>query len=220
MEKLSTSELIKICCTENDRYRRGQLSEDQYSLELFRRAIVEQDQQAWEAIHEQYWRLIAKWVNGPTDQVHDRVQTAYLKFLKAIHPHTFDNKFATIGHLMAFLRCCAHSVKVDDARRVAREELYGPFISWDNIRENKMAQESESALERLSRKELLAYIEQSMLDDQERLVMRLSLLGYAPKQIAEKAKHTFRDVKEVYKIKERILSRLSNDPRLHSQWQL
>lgn len=218
MSKLSTPELIQASNAENQQYRRGQPMEGTHSLELFRRAVGEQDQQAWEAIYARYWRLMAHWVNGPLDQVQDRVQTAYLKFLHAIQPQSFAGKFATIGHLMAFLKRCAYAVRIDANRARARQEIYGPPGSWDEIPESHTLPSDEPELERIARKELLAYVEAQMRDDQERIVLHLTLLGCTPRQVAEKAPALFPTPAEVYKVKERVLLRLSSDPRLR-EWQ-
>jgi DNA-directed RNA polymerase specialized sigma24 family protein len=79
--------------------------------------IEERDQEAWTGIHNQYQRLVAKWVNGPPDQSDERINEAFAKFWTTIAPKSFTHKFAGIGKVMAYLQSCARSVGIDIHRR-------------------------------------------------------------------------------------------------------
>lgn len=53
---LSIPEVAQKCSEENARYRRSQSDERGYCFELFRRAVVEDCQEAWETIYRQFER--------------------------------------------------------------------------------------------------------------------------------------------------------------------
>ncbi len=99
MENIPTPQLTEMCRRESERYRRGQSGERGYCYELFRRAIVDGDQQAWRAIYEQYRRLVGTWVGGPADWIDERVNHAFAKFWHAINADGFCTRFSTIGDL-------------------------------------------------------------------------------------------------------------------------
>jgi hypothetical protein len=77
---IPTTELAQLCREESERYRRHRRDDGDHCFELFRRAIVDRDQQAWTGVYEQYRRLVAKWVDGSPDQVDERTNRAFEKF--------------------------------------------------------------------------------------------------------------------------------------------
>ena len=62
VESLTISQLAERCQAERERYRRTRQADEVYCLELFRRALTEQDEAAWEVIYRQYQPLVTHWV--------------------------------------------------------------------------------------------------------------------------------------------------------------
>lgn len=219
-DQIPTPELAQKCREESERYRRGRSDARGHCYELFRRAIVDRDQRAWTAVYEQYRRLVAKWVNGPPDQVDDRIHEAFERFLRAVKPQTFTNRFAGIGKVMAYLRVCARSVRVEKAREDdRRERAEGLWQYQADVVGRQSDSPDEQALEHVLSQELSEHIEQCLNDEQERLVVHLSFkVGLMPRQIAQEHPDRFANVEEVRRVKERVVLRLSSDPRLQSWW--
>src|SRR5260370_16961869 len=59
---LSINELARSCSEETNKFLRQSVSNDCYCLELFRRAIVKRDDDAWACIYQQYAPLVLTWV--------------------------------------------------------------------------------------------------------------------------------------------------------------
>ncbi len=213
-DEISTIELARMCYKESERYRRRRPDDGGHCFELFHRAIANRDQQAWAAICEQYWRLIARWVNGPPDQVDARVNTTFARFWQAVPPRNFS-KFSGTGKLMAFLRACARSVRIDEHRRQKRRNLVGLEDAPLEVDDTTAPQ----AMDNVSRRELSAHIKRRLRDEQEHLLFDLSFtVGLKPRQIAQEYPDHFTDVAQVRRIKERIVLRLKNDLRLQEWW--
>jgi RNA polymerase sigma factor (sigma-70 family) len=215
-DEIATTELARMCREESERYRRGRHGERGRCFELFRRAIVGRDQGAWTAICEQYWRLVIKWVNGPPDEVDARANRAFAKFWEAVPSETFG-KFDGIGRIMSFLRKCARSVSIDEHRR---EEKHKLSVSLESVTAGTGDTTALRAIDNVLLQELFERIEGRLRDEQERLVFRLSFqVGLMPRQIAQEYPDQFVDVGEVRRIKERVVLRLSTDPRLREWWE-
>src|SRR4249920_4093611 len=63
MDLLSINDLARCCSEETNKFLKQSVSNDQYCLELFRRAISKRDEDAWACIYQQYAPLVLTWVN-------------------------------------------------------------------------------------------------------------------------------------------------------------
>ncbi len=64
--QLTLDALVRRCAAENDCFRRNQPSDPRYAYELFRRALVERNDDAWAALYELYCPLVEHWVRKNT----------------------------------------------------------------------------------------------------------------------------------------------------------
>ncbi len=213
--EISTPKLAQMCHEESEQYRRHRSSDRGHCYELFRRAIVDCDERAWDFIYGQYQRLVIKWVRGPDGCVDDRVNGTWVRFWKAIDPATFPRKFAGTGKIIRFLQACARSECIDEHRREEKQELLADLE--DVTEANNMT--ANPAIDKVVQDELFAYIEEQLRDDQERLVIHLSFrVGLAPRLIAREYPEIFDSIAEIRRIKERVVLRLSTDLRLRDWW--
>ena len=51
-EQLSINELARCCSEETNKFLKQNVSNDRYCLELFRRAIIRRDDDAWSSIYQ------------------------------------------------------------------------------------------------------------------------------------------------------------------------
>jgi len=212
---ITTIELKESCREESKRYQKGRSVRKGACYELFRRAIVDKEQEAWAAVYEQYRRLVITWVQADHDQVDEQVNEAFAKFWQAVKPDTFVHKFAGIGKVMAFLRLCARSVKIDRIRKQKKAVL----ISTDEVKLTINDSTAPTVLHKIQQDKIREQIQLRLKDDQERLLFYLSFeIGLKPRQIADKYTKEFEDVKEVRRIKERIVLRLRKDSQLQAWW--
>ena len=96
------------CATESERFYRGQPHDTRFAYELFRRALVERDEVAWEYVFNHYRGLVESWVrrsgaftsSGETSEYF--VVSAFMRFWQAVSAE----RFASFASLAALLHSC------------------------------------------------------------------------------------------------------------------
>src|SRR3989442_13869188 len=94
LQLLPINDLARCCCEETNKFLRQSVSNDRYCLELFRRAIVKRDDDAWACIYLQYAPLVLTWVTqhqsaAPIlgqDGTAPLVNAAFAKFSQTLTP--------------------------------------------------------------------------------------------------------------------------------------
>ena len=214
---LTLAELVDNCAHETESFFQGRSYDPQHCFELFRRAILEQDQLAWEAIHVQYQSLVAGWVNKHRgfetsgEEAQYFVNRAFEKIWVAMTPDRF-RRFSDLKALLGYLKMCVNSVIVDHTRSLEQASLYvsaeEPTIE---ARAHGPASE-DGALDRLYRQALWGSMDARLHDEKERLVVYGSfILGLKPRELYDRFRDKFSDVDEVYGVKQNILARLRRD---------
>ena len=213
--------LASRCAVESDHFYRGRPYDSRFAYELFRRALVERDEQAWEHLYAQYGMLVESWVrrsgafagSGETSEYF--VGAAFTKFWRAVGPERFDT-FPTLAALLHYLQLCTGSVVIDSVRSqswsemVSAEELaidHAPLVSPD-----------EQALERVGRLEFWRLVADQLNGEAERVVLLASfVVGLKPGEIYDERPDLFTSVQDVYNVKRNVLCRLSRNTALRSQ---
>ncbi len=122
-EQLSINELARSCSEETNKFLKQNASDDRFCLELFRRAIVKRDDDAWACIYQQYAPLVLTWVTqhqsaAPVlgqDGSGPLVNAAFAKFSQALTPVKMGN-FDSLAAILKYLKMCVHSVVADEVR--------------------------------------------------------------------------------------------------------
>jgi DNA-directed RNA polymerase specialized sigma24 family protein len=179
-------------------------------LHLFRRAIVEGDQAAWETLYGRYRRLVGSWLRrhsasplvGEADDY--LINRTFERFWLYVKPERFDS-FAGLPALLQYLKLCAHGVLMDEVRSQARRQAmhgcdHAQPPNLDDIGEREAAHILWQA------------ISAEVRDELERLIATLSFVqGLKPREIYKQHPEQFADVAEVYRIKRNLLDRLRRD---------
>jgi RNA polymerase sigma factor (sigma-70 family) len=216
LEDINVAELAERCAQETAKSRRKRPADDRYCFELFRRAIVQQDQQAWEAVFHQYRRLVYDWIGASHPRVEDLVNETFARFWQGVTPHTFQSRFHDLGGVLAYLKVCAKNLVINHERRRERERLAHSLVQGFALHP---PDPERRAIETLAGQKLAAYIKSCLRDKSDQLVFHLSFeLGLKPKEIYEQHPHEFESAKQVSRIKERILKRMRRDPMLLKLW--
>jgi len=212
--QLSVSELAERCQKENANFQANKPGPMGFCFELFRRAVVEKSQEAWKAVYTLYRSRMLQWLSESSCNAEDVVHGALEKFLNAVDPETFAC-FAGIGTVLAYLKRCVNSVRVDRQRKAARERL-----AFEAIRMNDPPLSSsleQAAFDSIVNRECSEYIYARLKDEQERLVVRLNLeQALKPAEIVLLHPGEFPTVRDVYRVRERVIRRLSQDPVLQN----
>ena len=213
-------DLARRCAEETERFYRRLENDPRYCFELFRRAIAERCERAWELLYEQYLPLVTGWVGrhsafaGCGEEAPYFCNRAFEKMWSAVTPEKFG-RFPNLKSLLRYLQMCVHSVILDHVRSAERAMLLDPE---DNPIERTAAAGPSietQALDRVGRRAFWQEIEKRLHTAQERrVVYDAYLLGLKPREVYARAPELFASVQEVYRAKENVLARLRRDSEL------
>jgi hypothetical protein len=214
LNRLSIDAVAAGCRDEARRARRDEVG---YCFELFRRALDEGSQAAWQAVAAQYRLLILDWVHaaGPSDQVDtdEAAHEALERFWRTLagRGEPLDVRFAHTGALLRYLQQCAVCAVLDRRRREARHLRLAARLQAQATLLPEAIGLEELVLERAERGELVhrtrAWVA-AIGNADERLVVALSFAeGLSPAAIAARHPEQFADAQAVRQIKERVLRR-------------
>ena len=185
------------------------MASNEEDYELFRRAIVGRDEDAWAAIYARYRSLLIAWAaRCSTHSLHteagsDIADHALARAWSALTPERFAT-FSSLKQLLAYLRVCVTSAAIDSVRAQ---------VQFDSLIQRQPAR-------------VVASPEQIVLADLERTdlwdtVLRLSatpaervalvegcVYSLPPRAILARHPQLFPDVRAVYAAKRNLIDRL------------
>ena len=219
LAQLDLPALLRHSLAESERFYRGIAHDTRFAHEIFRRAIVEQSDLAWEFIYTHYGPLVESWVrrsgafasSGESSEYF--VGAAFTKFWRAI-AERFD-QFPTLASLLHYLQLCAGSVVIDSVRAQSWAEM----LPEEAIPAGLAPQTApdEEAMKRVHCEEFWSYINTQLNNEAERVVVfRSFVLGMKPCDIFNDRKDLFQSISDVYNVKRNVLGRLSRNPELRS----
>src|SRR5256714_14251404 len=220
LQLLPINDLARCCCEETNKFLRQSASNDRYCLELFRRAIVKRDDDAWACIYQQYAPLVLTWVTqhqsaAPMlgqDGSAPLVNAAFAKFSQALTPAKMDN-FDSLAAILKYLKMCVHSVVADEVRsRQARQ--YEETL--EQIEHEPATDDpADDVVSNISAQNLWQVIQEELNGEDERVLMYLAYIhGMKPSEISSHHRRLFPTVDDVYRIKRNVLERLRRNRRL------
>lgn len=216
LQHMVLADLADWCAQETELYFRHQSHDPRYCFELFRRAIRERDQAAWDMVCLQYQPLVAGWVRQHSrfeasgEEVQYFVNGAFGKIAVSLTPDKFGS-FSDIGSLLRYLKMCVHSVIVDYNRLTEQAS----FDVLDDAAQEESPDPSpeEQAMDRSYRQALWDLINTRLQDEKERSVIYGSfVLALKPQELYDLFRNLFSEVDEVYRVKQNVISRLRRDP--------
>jgi len=218
--ELTLAGVAHRCAQETELFFQHQAYDPRYCFELFRRAILERDPRAWQHVYTQYWPLVMSWVDrhpsfaATGEEAQYFVNRAFEKMWLAVTPDRFAC-FPDLKSLLRYLQMCVHSVVLDQARAAwpLPMEVEAEGLPSQGC-ESGLAVENQ-ALAQVQRRELWEQISRRLHNDKERRVLYGSfVLALKPRELCAKFPGTFRDVDEVYSVKQNVLDRLRRDAEL------
>jgi hypothetical protein len=129
-------------------------------------------------------------------------------------PEKFLN-FPDLKSVLRYLQLCVHTIIVDFMR--AREKADLMSADSDSLAEKEPAGQSieDQALAQAQREELWRWLDERMHTEKERRVIYATfVLALKPREVFNQYRSLFRDVDEVYLVKENVLARLRRDEGL------
>ncbi len=227
---LSLKALQQHCAQQSARFFRQQPHDPRYCLEIFRRAIVMGDADAWEAVYCQYRPLLESWfrrhplASAFAEEREQVIAHAFERFWQALTPQKFA-AFSGLAAVLRYLQLCVHAALTDCMRQRQRSVLLvedGEALLEDARHpEGECGSPEAQALRREGAARLWAWVESHCNDARERLLMHESLvLGMRPMEICARHPELFPEVRVVYRLKENLLARLRRSPEAQEMMEL
>jgi hypothetical protein len=199
----------------------GQSQQDGY--ELFRRAIVERDEQAWIESAARYRPLLAAWASrcsasaALTESYDDLADQAFARAWAALSPERFAS-FPTLAALLAYMRACVSTTVIDHARSEVSRERIEKCIQGDEV-----ATPEQLIMDQFQRQEIWRLVEGAITSEQERVVLRETFMyDLPPRTILRRHPELFADAHTVYTTKRNLFERLQRCAELrqvYQEWQ-
>ena len=210
---MSLSGLADSCMAEINNCRRSELYNEQYCLEIFHRALVQHDQDAWELLQERFKPMVRAWMHKHPHQDiachHQPVEYYAAHTFKRVWQSSIRNtlEFDTLSTALRYLKLSLQGVVIDALRVYSRpyeaplsdigsepdtyhsgapttEDNYGSSEVWDNIKGQ------------LSNKR------------ERRLVFLFYHCNLKPKEIVRNYPEEFSGIQEIYQLTWNIMERL------------
>ncbi|TMD02878.1 MAG: hypothetical protein E6J11_00550 [Chloroflexi bacterium] len=199
---MSLSELTSRCMSEIQKYNQREPHNDQCCLEIFRRALLQQDSRAWSVLTERFHGIVLSWVRRhpqreavrDIDSEENFVALTFERFWRV----TVRNKtleFTSLAGALVFLRACVNSVIIDTLR--SQKEIPIP----ENF--ERVAPEPDESNQRWE--VIKGFIPNAR---EQRLAYLLYYCGLKPRQIVQLLPREFNDVHEIFRLTRNIIDRL------------
>jgi DNA-directed RNA polymerase specialized sigma24 family protein len=219
LELLPVALLIRQAHQEIQYLLRHQPMEGAHAFELFRRALVVQDELAWSGLYELYHGLVSSWVLRRTrgwygDDQELLVNEVFAKFSRSMNPQKLEH-FGSVSAILAYLRCCAGSVVVDHHRSQQARLREEPLASIDQ--EPLLEDPAEVVATQLATQEVWQVMNREVTRWEERLILRaVCALGLSPRELQQRYPLVFPTVADIYRIKRKMLERLRRNRALQA----
>lgn len=211
MHALPLEALADHCLGETQRYVQYGVSHDTRScFELFRRAVVDNDQAAYTHICNCYAPLVARWVRKrlrfayTSQDVDACVNWAFASMFHSLaRPGAFA-QFPALEPLLSYLRSCAFSAAETENRRVYAQEIE----LLDDLSTGVDAV-LDSVLQAADAEAVRTVVAALLKDERERTAYEsYFVFGLPPRAIFEMYPSLFRDVQDVHRVKQIMLERI------------
>ena len=216
LEQMPVGDLANRCAQETDSYFRKKSNDSRYCLELFRRAIVSQDNDAWDAIYIQYQPQVERWVyrhpkfSSIDQEAQDLTMQAIERFLKYFPAEKFSVS-QSLPAILNYLQTCVNGTILDCWRKMRQVQLE----QMEEEYERNVLDEGPSIEENLEKAELWLLVKSRLKGEKEYTLVNASIvLGLSSRQILAEFPTVFQDISEIYRCSANVWARLQRDPEI------
>ena len=206
--------LLELSLNELQRFRSKVSSDEHYALEIVRRALVEQTDEAWSALQQCFSETIRIWIRShPSSDValmrdteENYIAQTFSRFWVAVYQQHLV--FTTLPAALSYLHATLNGVLTDSLRshlRLCSREVPLPASGLSN-------EPCASVEEPLESEEIWEWIQALLYDERDRRVFfLLYCCGLKPREIVSRFPQEFAEVKEVYRLNQNIIGRLQRN---------
>lgn len=209
-DQMSLAALAARCQHEIANFRKGLPFDDRYCLEIFHRAIVSKDEQAWDWVLHTYERMVIGWLRAhPRREIALRyepdekyyVDYTFTRFWQATDKQAL--KFESLAAALKYLKITLNAAISDTLRTHARPVMSLPEPGVGFPEEPAVEDDEDEG------RGLWEVIAGLLPTQREKRVAYLMLYcGLKPREVMQQFPGLFNDVKEIYHTYRNILERL------------
>jgi hypothetical protein len=182
------------------------------SYELFRRAILDRDAEAWATIHTRYRSLLLAWAARSSVRASLQVECtdiadqALARAWAALTPDRFA-AFPSLAKLLSYLQACVETAAIDSARaQVSREALA------QRLSASAPATSEQTVLANDDRLAFWRTVSALAVSPAERVVLIESFVyGRMPREIYARHPQIFATARKVSNVKHTLFARLQRN---------
>ena len=129
-QEMSLSLLQLRCSYELNHYQADQSDHGQYCLEIFKRAINQNDNAAWMTLQDQFSNYVLYWLRSHAKRLEalqfeteqNYVDDTFMRLWQ--WGHRSQREFHNLGGALKFLHLCLNSSVIDSVRRYAYKQRF------------------------------------------------------------------------------------------------
>jgi hypothetical protein len=212
---LSVAELADLCTQDTQKFYRQQTYDPQFCFELLRRALAEEQSEAFTRIYQVYESQVLNWVyNHPRfQQTHESAEffasSALSSFYFALRGEKFE-QFSLLSQVLSYLKMCVHTSIAQYLRAEPAQDL-------DELDETQVMSGDDHLESQLIASELWEHICSVLPDPTDQLLAHcVFVLDLKPAEIVDRFSH-WRTPREVSVALQRIRRHLRSDAEL-TRW--
>ncbi len=212
-DQMSLAALGERCQREIANFRKGLSFDDRYCLEIFHRAIVHGNEQAWDWLVHSYERMVIGWLrNHPRREIALRyepdesyyVSYTFTRFWQATHKQAL--KFDSLAAALKYLKATLNAAISDTLRTHARPLVQLPEPGMGFPEEPAAEDDADDG------SELWEIINSLLPTEREKRVAYLVIhCGLKPREVMQQCPGLFNDVKDIYRTYRNVLERLKRN---------
>ncbi|GAC1390326.1 MAG: hypothetical protein NVS4B11_05020 [Ktedonobacteraceae bacterium] len=218
--EMTLTELAQRCEQEMYRFRRKELTDDRYCLEVFYRAIHRDDQDAWALLYKLYTDTVCVWFRRHNSKdtasrymkEEDYVDKTFERFWQAVRKS--KPTFESLAGALSYLKLCLTSSIMDELRNHTRTNLTA-------LPEYGYPDDPKFEVEDLYHEGELWEVLKSVLPSakEQRLAYLLFYCNLKPREIIHNCPGEFADEQEIYSLRRNVWERIIRN-RDKIRWRL
>lgn len=212
----TTPSLCQQCRDERQAFFHRKQNESPHCFELFRRAIENDDQQAWACITTTFKPLLLRWIGRQTRfNPEDIVQNVWLKFVRKVKKDFQIPSSGRLDPILQYIKRCTWTEVVE----MARKQPPSPLLQLETVKEqisaeSQVEEQAQLRVDFIRARDTL--FESKRFTEKERLLFDLKFAQrLTPREIMQHYSHLFKEYKEL----EVALQRITRRVRKHSDFQ-
>jgi DNA-directed RNA polymerase specialized sigma24 family protein len=221
LEALPLMSLEERCQEETLRYYRAEFSDGRYGYQLFRRAIVRQDDQAWRAVERVYQAQLVRWARchrlyvQAGEEAEALANRALENLWRRVGAESFAS-FPNLNSILGYLQRSIYNLIIDQARMRVREQQRATALG---LAMSSLVTPTPQgrALDRVRADEIWAMVRALCRGDREvRVAYSYLVLAMKPSDILAVFPNEFGTTAAINTVLATLLKRLRRNPLLLS----